>query len=53
MKEALLALITGGICGAVFAFLRLPVPAPPVLPGVLGVVGVFAGYRLVLMLLAR
>lgn len=53
LKEGLLALVTGGLCGAVFAWMKLPVPAPPVLSGVLGIVGLFGGYRLVQLLLAR
>lgn len=44
---SLLALLTGGLLGAVFAFIQAPIPAPPELPGVLGIVGIFLGYRLV------
>ena len=43
MKEAILALIVGLIVGALFKFLKLPLPAPPVLAGVLGIVGIFLG----------
>ena len=43
----LLALLTGLIAGGVFAFVGVPIPAPPELPGVLGIVGIFLGYRLV------
>lgn len=42
-----LALLTGLVTGAVFAALEVPIPAPPELPGVLGIVGIYAGYRLV------
>lgn len=41
------ALLTGTITGAIFTLLKLPLPAPPTLPGVLGIVGVFLGYMLV------
>lgn len=38
------SMLAGFICGAVFTLLRLPLPAPPVLAGVLGIVGVYLGY---------
>ena len=43
----LLALLTGLIAGGVFALIGVPIPAPPELTGVLGIVGIFVGYRLV------
>lgn len=46
MQETLLALLAGAIVGALFTFIKLPLPAPPVLPGVMGVVGVYAGGKL-------
>jgi XapX domain-containing protein len=47
MKEIILSTLTGGICGVVFALLKLPVPAPPVLSGVMGIVGLWIGYTLI------
>lgn len=49
MKSALvlLALLTGIITGAVFAALRIPIPAPPTLVGVMGIVGIYVGYKLI------
>lgn len=44
---ALLALLTGLLAGAAFAFVQVPIPAPPELPGVLGIVGIYLGYRIV------
>lgn len=44
---AVLALFTGLITGAVFGFLQVPIPAPPEVPGVLGIVGIYLGYKLV------
>lgn len=47
MQEYLFPLITGGVVGAVFAIAGAPVPAPPNIPGVLGVVGITLGYIVV------
>ena len=44
---SLLALLTGLVTGAVFAALKVPIPAPPELPGILGIVGIYAGYKLI------
>ena len=38
------ALFTGFICGAVFTFFNLPLPAPPVLAGIIGIVGIWVGF---------
>lgn len=43
MKELFLSLLAGMIIGIVFKFIRLPLPAPPVLAGVIGVFGVYFG----------
>ena len=45
-KEWLFALVTGAVVGFAFAKLRLPVPAPPTLAGVLGIIGITLGYVL-------
>lgn len=42
-----LALLTGIVAGALFRFLNVPIPAPPELPGIMGIVGIFLGYKLV------
>ncbi len=44
---ALLALLTGFIAGAAFAFVGVPIPAPPELAGLLGIVGIYLGFRTV------
>lgn len=44
---ALLALLTGLVTGAVFGFLQVPIPAPPEIPGILGIVGIYLGYKLI------
>lgn len=41
------ALLTGVVMGAVFKFLEVPMPAPPTLPGLMGIVGVYVGYKIV------
>jgi XapX domain-containing protein len=45
--QIVLSLITGFIAGAVFSLLKLPVPAPPTLPGLAGIVGIFLGFTVV------
>jgi XapX domain-containing protein len=47
MSQVALSIITGAVCGVVFALMRLPVPAPPVFAGVAGIVGLWAGYAIV------
>ena len=42
-----LATLTGLAVGALFAYFRIPVPAPPSLAGVMGIVGIWLGYQLV------
>lgn len=43
LSEVLLATISGILIGVLFTAIKLPVPAPPVLSGVMGVVGVYIG----------
>ncbi|QOL24911.1 DUF1427 family protein [Thalassotalea sp. LPB0316] len=43
MTEVLLALLTGIIVGIIFTALKLPIPAPPVLSGIVGIFGVYLG----------
>jgi XapX domain-containing protein len=43
MKEIILALVAGLLVGIIFKFLKLPIPAPPVLTGVIGIFGVYFG----------
>lgn len=40
-------LLTGIIVGAVFSYFKLPIPAPPTLSGILGIIGLFLGYVLI------
>lgn len=43
LYEVLLALMAGFIVGVLFSAIKLPIPAPPVLSGVMGIVGVYLG----------
>ncbi|HEX7064201.1 MAG TPA: DUF1427 family protein [Bacillales bacterium] len=45
MKIVVLALLTGFIVGFVFALLKLPIPAPPALPGIAGIIGIYLGFQ--------
>jgi len=47
IKEILLCTFTGMILGGVFAAFKLPVPAPPVFPAVMGIVGIWLGSYLI------
>lgn len=44
-SQLVLALLTGIFAGALFSVIQIPIPAPPNLPGVLGIVGSFLGYK--------
>lgn len=43
--ELILALGGGIFVGIIFSAVHVPLPAPPTLAGVLGIVGVFLGYQ--------
>jgi len=43
MYEVIMALVVGIVVGLLFSFLKLPLPAPPVLSAVMGVVGIYFG----------
>lgn len=47
MNEMVLATLTGVAVGVFFSLLKLPLPAPPALAGVLGIVGIYLGHLLV------
>jgi XapX domain-containing protein len=52
MKEVFLALISGLVTGLLFAFLRLPIPAPPALSGIAGIVGIYLGFQIFQIIIA-
>ncbi len=41
--DIFLALTTGFVVGLLFSWLKLPIPAPPALAGVMGIAGIFLG----------
>lgn len=47
VSQLALALLAGIFAGALFSFIQIPIPAPPNLAGILGIVGIFLGYQLV------
>ena len=46
MKDIILGLVAGIICGLVFKSLKLPLPSPPAFAGVMGIAGLFLGGKL-------
>ena len=47
MRIVLYALLTGLVVGSAFAYLDLPIPAPPNLAGVMGIVGIYLGFKII------
>ena len=47
MKEILYTTLTGVAVGGIFSILKLPIPAPPVFAGLMGIVGLWIGFGLV------
>jgi XapX domain-containing protein len=47
MKEVLYTTLTGTAVGAIFSILKLPIPAPPVFAGLMGIVGLWIGVGIV------
>lgn len=45
MKEIILAILTGFVVGFIFALFKLPIPAPPAIAGVAGIVGIYLGFK--------
>ncbi|MGI6126743.1 MAG: XapX domain-containing protein [Planifilum sp.] len=45
MKLLLLSTLTGFVAGFVFSLFRLPIPAPPALAGIFGILGIYLGYQ--------
>ena len=43
MNDLLLSLVVGFVVGIIFSAFRLPLPAPPVLSGIVGIFGIYLG----------
>ena len=41
--EILAALATGILVGVIYSLFKLPLPAPPVLSGIVGIFGIYVG----------
>ena len=53
IKIIFISTLTGGIVGAVFAYLILPIPAPSAFSGVSGIIGIYLGFKAIELLLIR
>ncbi|WP_156291837.1 XapX domain-containing protein [Oceanobacillus salinisoli] len=47
MKLSIQSFIAGIVMGAIFSLLNLPIPAPPNLAGIMGIVGIFIGFLII------
>ncbi len=47
MQECAYGFITGLFVGVAFALAKAPIPCPPMLAGVCGIIGVWGGYQIV------
>jgi len=47
LSLVIVATMTGVVTGVVFGLLDVPIPAPPNLAGVMGILGILVGYRLI------
>ena len=52
MKEILMTTLVGAVVGGIFSAFKLPIPAPPVFAGLMGIVGLWIGYALVTRFIA-
>ncbi|WP_155668584.1 XapX domain-containing protein [Ornithinibacillus caprae] len=47
MKLTIQSFLAGIVLGAIFSLLNLPIPAPPNLAGITGIVGIFVGFLII------
>jgi len=52
MREILMTTLVGAMVGGIFSAFKLPIPAPPVFAGLMGIVGLWIGYALVTKVMA-
>lgn len=47
MYQVVLSFVTGMFLGGIYTLLKLPLPAPTAFAGIMGILGVYAGYLVV------
>ena len=47
MRDIFMTTLVGAVVGGVFSAFKLPIPAPPVFAGLMGIVGLWIGYEVV------
>lgn len=47
MRDIVMTTLVGIAVGGVFSAFKLPIPAPPMFAGLMGIVGLWLGYALV------
>ncbi|MUK88600.1 DUF1427 family protein [Ornithinibacillus sp. L9] len=47
LKLTIQSFLAGIVLGAIFSLLNLPIPAPPNLAGITGIVGIFVGFLII------
>jgi len=52
VREILMTTLVGAMVGGIFSAFKLPIPAPPVFAGLMGIVGLWIGYAIVTKVLA-
>ena len=52
MRDIFMTTLVGAIVGGVFSAFKLPIPAPPVFAGLMGIVGLWIGYAIVTKVIA-
>lgn len=45
LSNILLALLAGFIVGIIFTAIKLPLPAPPAIAGIVGILGIYLGHK--------
>lgn len=53
MTQLIMSLVAGIILGAVFTLMKLPLPAPPVLSGIIGIVGIYLGGIIITFIIGK
>ena len=52
VRDIFMTTLVGAVVGGVFSAFKLPIPAPPVFAGLMGIVGLWIGYAIVTKVLA-